>query len=325
MKAVIAHAYGPPESLVLENHTGRSPARGEVRVRLHWAGLSFVDVLVAAGKHQHRPTLPFVPGSEFSGTVLEVGDGVSHVAPGDPVCGGNMGGILAQDITLPAVRMQKLEDKMRLQQAAVLRASYLTAWYALVERGALARGETVLVLGGAGAVGIAACQIARFLGATVIASASSTAKRRFAEEQGAHTSIETGAPDWRDQVRMLTSGRGPDVVVDPVGGAATERALRSLAYRGRHLMVGFASGDIPAIPANLPLLKGVSLTGVLVSLFLEHQPESAAAARSKILQLFCEGVLRPPVGRIYPLGEYIAAMQAAAGAEVLGRVLLDMR
>jgi len=325
MKAVVAHAYGPPASLVLEDHTGRSPNAGEVRVRVHWAGLSFVDVLVAAGQHQDRPKLPFVPGSEFSGEVLEVGDGVDHVALGERVCGGNMGGILAQDITLPAARVQKLDSTMCLQQAAVLRASYLTAWYALVERGGLGRSETVLVLGAAGAVGIAACQLARFLGATVIASASSGAKNRFAEENGAHHAIATGASDWREQVKKLTGGRGPDVIIDPVGGAATERALRSLAYRGRHLMIGFASGDIPAIPANLPLLKGASLVGVLVSLFLEHQPEATAAARSRILQLFREGVLRPAVGQVYPLDDYVAAMQAAASGEVLGRVLLDMR
>jgi NADPH2:quinone reductase len=320
LKAIIAHAFGPPESLVLENWPVRAPAPSEVRVRLHSAGISFVDVLVAAGKHQFKPPLPFIPGTEFSGEVVEV----THVARGDPVCGGNMGGILAEEVTLPARRVQKLPAQVSMEQAAVLRASYLTAWYSLVHCGDLRAGEYVLVLGAAGAVGVAALQIARHLNATPIASASTTEKRAFALANGAAHALDPVAPDWRDQLMALTGGRGIDVVVDPVGGAATERAFRTLAYKGRHLVVGFASGNIPALPTNLALIKGASLVGVLTSHFAEQEPEAEAAARARILDLFVAGVLTPAVGRVFPLADYVEAMQAAMSGSVLGRVLLRL-
>jgi NADPH2:quinone reductase len=325
MKAIVAHAFGPPDSLSLEEWPVQAPEPGEVRIRLHSAGVSFVDVLIAAGLHQFKPSLPFVPGSEFSGEVLEVGIGVDHVARGDRVCGGNMGGILAEEVTLPARRVQKLPANVSMTQAAVLRASYLTAWYSLIQCGRLQAGEIVLVLGAAGAVGVAACQIARHLGATVIASCSSSEKRAFSLANGARYAIDSKAPDWRDQVKALTGGRGLDIVVDPVGGAATEPAFRSLAYQGRHLIVGFASGTIPALPVNLPLIKGASLVGVLVSYFSEQEPQAEAAAREKILELFAASVLSPPIGRVYPLKDYVAALQAARSGQILGRVVLQMR
>lgn len=322
MKAAVAHEYGPPDSLRLEDWPVTTPGVGEVRIGVHSVGLTFVDALVAAGKHQHKPALPFIPGTEFSGQVLEVGEGVDHLAVGDRVCGGRMGGILSEQVTLPAGRVQKLPAGVDMDQAAILRASYLTSWYALDHCGHLAAGETVVVLGAAGAVGIAACQIARHLGATVIASASSEAKRRFALDNGAHHAIDTHAPDWRDQIKALTSGNGIDVVFDPVGGEATERAFRSLAYKGRHLVVGFASGSIPSLPVNLALLKGASLVGVLAQYFDDREPEENAATRARILELFAAGVLRPPVGQVFSLDDFAAAMKAAEGGEILGRVVV---
>jgi NADPH:quinone reductase len=324
MKAIVAHAYGPPESLVLEQRPTQAPGPGEVRVRLHYAGLSFVDLLVAAGKHQFRPPLPFVPGTEFSGEVVDAGADVNHLARGDLVCGGNMGGILAEEVTLPARRMQKLPAQVSMEQAAVLRASYITAWYGLVGCARLQAGECVLVLGAAGAVGVAACQIARHLQATPIGCASSPEKRAFALANGAAHALDASTRDWRERVMALTHGRGVDVVVDPVGGAATEPAFRTLAYRGRHLVIGFASGTIPALPANLPLLKGASLVGVLASLFAEREPAAEAAARATILELFIAGALTPPVGRIYPLKDYVEAMQAVMSGNMPGRILLRM-
>jgi NADPH2:quinone reductase len=324
MKAIVARVLGPPNTLTLEDWAVRPCGPGEVRVKLHNAGVSFVDVLIAAGKHQFKPSLPFVPGSEFSGEVVEVGAGVEHVAPADLVCGGNMGGIWAQQVTLPAHRVQKLPAHVCMEQAAVLRASYLTAWYGLVQRGNLKAGEYVLVLGAAGAVGIAACQIARHLDATVIASASSKEKRAFALANGAMHSIDSNAADWRDQVKALTGGRGLDVVVDPVGGAATETAFRSLAPGGRHLVVGFASGTIPALPVSLPLIKGASLVGVLASYFSQTEPQAETAARARILELFVAGVLSPPVGCVYPFEDYVPAMEAVKSGRTLGRVLLRM-
>lgn len=325
MKAIVAHQYGAPDSLVFEDWPTRAPDAQEVRVKVHSAGISFVDMLVVAGKYQWKPPLPFVPGSEFSGEIIEVGAEVRDLAPGDRVCGGNMGGILAQELTLPASRVQKLPAHVCMDEAAVLRASYLTAWYALIERGQLATGETVLVLGAAGAVSAAACQIAKLFGATVIASASSPAKRAFALENGVDLAVDSGAPDWREQIKAATNGRGVDIVVDPVGGAITERAFRSLAYKGRHLIIGFAAGEIPSLPANLPLLKGAALVGAFASQFTEREPEAADAARAQILELFAAGKLRPQIGRVYPLEEYAAALQAAATGESIGRVLLRMQ
>ena len=323
MKAIVARAYGPPESFALEDWPIADPGPGEVRVRLRNAGVSFVDVLVAAGRHQHKPSLPFVPGSEFSGEVLGVGEGVTHVAPGDRVCGGNQGGILAEEVTLPATRVQKLPWNASMEQAAILRASYLTAWYALVASGRVAAGETVLVLGAAGAVGIAAIEVARHFGATVIASASSAAKRDLARAHGAHHLLDSTAGDWRAQVKAIAGPRGLDIVVDPVGGTMTEPAFRSLGYRGRHLVIGFAAGEIPKLPVNLPLLKGASLVGVLASYFAEREPEAERAARARILELLAAGVFRPPVGRVYPWRDYVAAMQAVASGEAVGRIVLS--
>ncbi len=324
MKAVVARAYGPPESLRLEELELAPPGPDEVRVAVHYAGVSFVDVLVAAGKHQYKPPLPYIPCSEFSGEVLETGANVSHVSAGDRVCGGRMGGILAEQVCVPASRVQKLPDGACMQRAAVLRASYLTAWYSLAECAGLAAGENVLVLGAAGAVGIASCQTARHLGATVIASASSAEKRQFALQHGADFAIDTHAADWREQVRELTAGRGLNVVVDPVGGDATERAFRALAYKGRHIVVGFAAGTIPQLPANLPLLKGAALVGALTQNFEDREPQRCLEARDKLLQLFGAGILQPPIGRVYPLEDFLAALEAARSGDLPGRVLVRM-
>jgi NADPH2:quinone reductase len=324
MKAIVAHSFGPPETLKLEEWPSPSPKAGEVKVRVRSAGLAFVDVLMAAGQHQYKPPLPFIPGNEFAGEILAVGDGVEGFAPGDQVCGGAIGGILAQEITLPAGRVQKLPSGVPLDEAAVLRGSFLTAWYSLVDCARLAAGETVLVLGAGGAVGIAACQVARHLGASVIASASSEAKRQLALQNGASHALDTRAADWRDQLKALTGGRGVDVVVDPVGGEATEPAFRSLAYKGRHLMIGFAAGGIPNIPANLPLLKGASLIGISATLYTEKERVASDAARAKILDLFAAGVLKPAISKVYALEDYVAALQVVASGENAGRIVLRM-
>ncbi len=322
MRAIVAENFGPPESFAIKELPSRPPGPGQVRAAVRFAGVSFVDILVPAGKHQFKPDLPFISGTEFSGQVLEVGDGVTNFAPGDLVCGGNMGGMFAEEVTLPAARMQKIPAGAPLDAAAVLRASYLTSWYALVERGFIAQGEFVLVLGAAGAVGIAAVQIAKLFGATVIASASSAAKREFALAHGADHAVDTNAADWREQVKTLTGGHGLDIVVDPVGGEATERAFRALAYKGRHLVVGFATGTIPSLPVNLPLLKGASLIGVLAS-YVDRDPALSARLRRQIMECFAAGQLRPPVGRVYPFEAFTSAMQDLQQGETLGRVLLQ--
>lgn len=324
MLAIVARHYGPPETMSLEEWPSTTPGPDEVRIRIHSAGITFADILIAAGKHQYKPPLPFVPGSEFSGEIIEVGKNVRGLDPGDRVCGGRQGGILAEQVTLPATRVQKLPAQVDMDQAAILRASYITAWYGLVECGRIQTGETVLVLGAAGAVGVAFCQLAKHLGARVIASATSTAKRELALQNGADHALDTLAADWRDKVKQLTESRGVDIVVDPVGGEVTEKAFRSLGYRGRHLVVGFASGEIPKLPTNLPLIKGASLIGVLAQYFDDRDPEGVAAARDRIMALFADGVLNPPVGKVFPASHFVQAMQAVENNEILGRVVIRM-
>lgn len=324
MQAIVAHQYGPPESLRLEDWTVPDPGPDDIRARVCSAGVSFADMLMAAGLHQFKPQLPWVPGTEFAGQVLEVGKNVTHVTPGDFVFGGKMGGMLAQEVTLPADAVLKLNQGSDLDAAAVLRWSYVTAWYTLLDCGHLAAGETVLVLGAAGGVGIASIQLARHFGATVIASASTAEKRALCETVGAHYVIDSRADDWRDQVKKIVGPSGVDVVVDPVGGDAAESAFRTLGYRGRHLVVGFASGKIPSIPLNLPLVKGASIVGALATYLHEREPEKLQAVCEQILELFYAGVFLPAVGQVFTLADYAEALKAAQLGQVVGRVVLRM-
>lgn len=324
MKAIVAHEFGPPESLKLEEWTARDPGPQEIRARVCSAGVSFADLLMAAGQHQFKPELPFIPGIEISGQVLEVGKEVTHLRPGDFVFGGAMGGMLVQEVTLPAEAVQKLREGSDLDAAAVLRWSYVTAWYSLLHCGNLVSGETVLILGAAGAVGIASIQVAKHFGATVIASASTPEKRALALSKGADFVVDARAVDWRDQIRKITGASGVDIVVDPVGGDASEPAFRTLGYRGRHLVVGFASGTIPRIPLNLPLLKGASVVGVLASYLDQREPEKLKAVCEEILDLFYAGVFLPAVGRVYTLADYAEALNAVQTGKIVGRVVLRM-
>lgn len=324
MRTVVARELGPPETLIIEEWPIRPPAESEVRVRIHAAGVGFVDALTAAGEYQIKPPLPYVPGSEFAGEVIEVGTGVAGLVPGMAVCGGSFGGAFAEEITLPADKVLPLAAGVSMLEAAVLRASYITAWISLVERAAIRPGERLLVLGAGGAVGIACCQLGRHLGATVIASASTARKRALTLENGADHAIDSGAADWRDQVKALTESRGIDVVADTVGGDLSQAALRSLAWNGRHLVIGFASGTIPSLPANLALLKGAAILGVDARQFGIHHPTAAQRAREAVGGLFNAGVLRPPIAEVFPLEQFAEAMRLAASGAPLGRVVLRM-
>jgi NADPH2:quinone reductase len=324
MKAVVARSLGALETLSLEDWPSRPPIKGEARVRIHAAGVGFVDSLVVAGDYQLKPPLPFIPGTEFAGEVIEVGEGVTRLMPGMVVCGGTFGGAFAEEITLPVDKLMPIATDASMLEASVLRASYLTAWIGLVERAAIKPGETLLVLGAAGAVGIACCQLGRHLGATVIASASTTEKRALVLANSAHHAIDSRAADWRDQIKALTSGHGVDVVADPVGGDLSQAALRSLAWNGRHLVIGFASGAIPSLPANLALLKGAAILGVDARQFGIHQPSAAQKAREEVGRLFDARVLRPPVAEVLPMARFAEAMQLAASGIMLGRVVLRM-
>lgn len=325
MKAVVARALGAPETFTLEEIEPAAPGAGQIRVDVHVAGVSYVTALVAAGRYQVKPPLPFTPGGEFAGIVAAAGPGVTGFAVGDRVVGAGFGGGFAEAAVIPAAAALRLPAGMSFETAAVFRVAYGTAYHALVQRAALKAGETLLVLGAAGSVGEAAIQVGKALGARVIGSGSTEAKRRAAAAVGADDTLDSHALDWRDQVKRLTGGRGVDVVFDPVGGAITERAFRSLGWRGRHLVVGFAAGSIPALPANLALLKGAALVGVDYRQFRELEPEAEAANLAALFDLHAQGRLSPTIGRVYRFEDFAAALRAASENGPPGRVLLRIR
>lgn len=324
-KAVIIRAFGDPSTFSLEERELAPPGAGKLAIRVEAAGISYVDVLVAAGEYQLRPPLPFVPGSEFAGVVTAVGEGVDPARIGERVLASAFGAAFAEDAVVPAKLALPIPAGMSFAEAAVFRVSYATTYYALVQRGNLKPGETVLVLGAGGAVGYAAIQVAKALGAKVIGSASTDVKRALATQGGADAVVDARSATWRDDVKAANGGKPVDIVIDPVGGEATEPAFRSLAWNGRHLVIGFAGGFIPKLPINLALLKGASLIGVDVRQFGEFEPEAAAANVTALFDLYRGGQLRPPIAKSYALGDFVPAMVEARSGETAGRIVLTMR
>jgi len=323
-RAIMADRFGDPESYELRLFDPGSPGLGAIRIAVHCAGISFVDVLTAQGGYQVKPPLPFVPGSEFAGIVEAVGDGVDPALLGKRVMASAMGGALAEATIVPAHRAIVIPDAMDFATAAVFRVSYVTAYYALVHRGALRAGETVLVLGAGGAVGYAAVEIAAALRAQVIGSASSADKRALAQRGGAFATVDSRSASWREDVKAANGGKPVDIVVDPLGGDATEPAFRSLAWNGRQLVIGFAAGHIPKIATNLALLKGASLVGVDVRQFSEYEPERAANVLSELFALYEQDALHPPVARRYPMEAFVSAMNEARAGTTAGRIVVDI-
>jgi NADPH:quinone reductase len=320
-RAVIGHHFGPPESYRLEAFEPKPVGPGEVRVALKAIGVSYVDVLTAMGKYQVQPPLPFIPGSECAGIVEELGEGVSHLAVGDRVMGSSFGGIFAEANTFRASSFDRIPEALSLEQGAVFKPSYMTARHALVDRGRLQAGKTLLVLGAGGATGVAAIQVGKMLGARVIGSASSQAKRDIALAAGADAAIETRSETWREDLKEANGGKGIDVVFDPVGGDMTDPAFRSLGYDGRYLVVGF-TGGISSLKTNLPLVKTASLIGVQLRVSLSEQPELAVAATRAILDGAAAGALAPVIGKAYGFEDYAAAMQDAFEGRTAGRVVM---
>jgi NADPH2:quinone reductase len=323
MRAVVADILGPPENYHLIEYDPGPPPAGNVRVGIMAAGISFVDVLTAAGSYQVEPPVPFIPGSECAGIIEAIGDNVQEFAIGDRVVASGWGGMFASHVNLPATVIRKMPDGLPFEEASVFPVSYMTAWHALVDRGRLQAGETLLVLGAGGATGYAAVQIGKFLGAKVIASASSEDKRALALAGGADAAVDARAADWRDQVKAANDGKGVDVVFDPVGGEATEPAFRSLGWNGRHLIVGFPGG-IAALRTNLALLKGGSLIGVDIRQFGIFKPEKSAANRDAVFALADKGTLKPVVAKAYPIESFREAMEDAASGNRAGRIVLTM-
>jgi NADPH2:quinone reductase len=324
MKAVLCKAYGPPETLVFEEVAEPAPGPGEAVVSVKAASVNFPDVLIIENKYQLKPPLPFSPGSELAGVVAAVGDGVTTCSPGDRVMAITGYGAFAEAVKTEAWRLVAMPARMNFPTAAAFGLTYATSEHALVDRGALKSGETLLVLGAAGGVGLAAIEIGKILGARVIACASTDDKLAVCREHGADETINYATEDLRERIKTLTGGVGADVVYDPVGGSYTELALRSIAWRGRLLVVGFAAGEIPRIPLNLTLLKGCSIVGVFWGDFTRREPQHFAEAMARLGRWYAEGRLKPHISATFPLDRAADALSLMAARKVTGKVVLTV-
>jgi len=322
MRAVLCRRFGPPETLAVEDVPSPLPGPGEVRVRVKAAGVNFPDALIIEDKYQIKPPLPFSPGGELAGVVDAVGEGVTRFQTGQPVIGFTGWGAFAEQAMVPQDRLIPMPDGMPFDVAGSFLMTYGTCYHALKDRGQLAAGETVLVLGAAGGIGIAAIEIAKALGGRVIAAASSADKLRTCREHGADEAIDYQGEDLRERLKALTGGRGVDVVCDPVGGRLSELALRSTAWRGRFLVVGFAGGEIPKIPLNLALLKGCSIVGVFWGDFLRREPANGERDVHELVALYRAGRIRPLVSARYALEQTADALNALKERKVQGKVIV---
>src|SRR5688572_23192793 len=322
MKAVLCKQYGPPESLVVEEVASPKAGPGEAVISVKAASVNFPDVLIIQNKYQFKPPLPFSPGSELAGVVKEVGSGVTAFKPGDQVIAFTTYGAFAEEAKTEAVRLLPLPKGMSFESGAAFILTYGTSDHALRDRAGLRAGETLLVLGAAGGVGLAAIDIGKALGARVIACASSEDKLAVCREHGADATINYAAEDLRERIKALTEGRGVDVVYDAVGGAYSEPAFRSIAWRGRLLVVGFAAGEIPRLPLNLALLKGASIVGVFWGDFARREPERFAESARQLARWYGEGRLRPHVSQTFPLEKAAEALKLMAERKVKGKVVL---
>ena len=322
MRAVLCQQWGLPDQLTVGEVVPREPKAGEVRIRVKAAGVNFPDALIVQGKYQLQPPFPFTPGAEIAGEIISIGTGVKHLKAGDRVaafCG--IGGF-AEEVVAPASAVMPLAPGMDFTLAAAFSLAYGTSWHAIRDRAQLQAGETMLVLGAAGGVGLAAVEIGKAIGARVIAAASSRAKLDICKQHGADALINYESEDLREALKRLTDGKGPDVIFDPVGGAYAEPAFRSIAWRGRHLVIGFAAGPIPALPWNLPLLKGASIMGVFWGEFAKREPLANLAGMSEMLGWMAEGKIRPLISRTYSLAEAPLALNDLLARRVSGKLVI---
>ena len=324
MKAVLCKQFGPPEALVVEELPSPKAGAGEVVLTVKAASVNFPDVLIIQNKYQFKPPLPFSPGSELAGIVKEVGAGVTSVRPGDRVIAFTTYGAFAEEVKTEATRLLPLPESMDFVAGAAFLLTYGTSDHALRDRAALQSGETLLVLGAAGGVGLAAIEIGKALGARAIACASSDDKLAVCREHGADAGINYATEDLRERIKVLTEGRGVDVVYDAVGGPYTEPAFRSLTWRGRLLVVGFAAGEIPKLPLNLPLLKGASVVGVFWGDFARREPRAFAASARQLARWYAEGKLRPHVSQTLPLERAPEAIRLLASRQAKGKIVLTV-
>ena len=324
MKALICKEYGPAEKLVLEECPDPLPGAGEVLVAIHAAAINFVDVLSIAGKYQVKTPLPFIPGSEAAGIVQAVGQGTGRVKPGDRVIITPPIGAFAEKCVLAEKRCLPLPGSLSFEQGAGFTITYATAYHALRQSTELRPGETLLVLGAAGGAGVAAVEIAKSMGAIVIAAASSDQKLAFARAAGADYVINYSDASLREAVKEFTGGEGVDVVYDPVGGDLAQQAFRSLAWHGRYLVIGFACGEIPEFPANIALLKEAGIIGVWWGAWAQRHPQESLQNMVELAALADAGTLKPRISESYPLNEHVAAFATLTQRRAHGKVILTM-
>ncbi len=324
MRAVLCKEFGPPESLVMEDVAVPELGRGQVRIAIKACGVNFPDLLMIAGKYQQQPPIPFSPGAELAGDVIEIAADVADIKPGQRVVAVTGFGGMAEQICVDHHRAIPLPDAVDYVPAAAFLLTYGTAYHALKQRAALQAGETLAVLGAAGGVGLAAVEIGKLMGATVIAAASTTDKLGLAAKYGADHLINYTDSRLKDGIKEITAGRGADVICDPVGGELFEHCLRAVAWRGRILVIGFTSGQIAKVPANLPLLKGSSVVGVFWGRFTEEEPEKNAENTATLLRLLQEGKLKPHVSETYPLEQSAGALEAVAARRAKGKIVIKI-
>ncbi len=322
MKAVLCRQLGSPGDLVVEDVPSPRAGKGEVVVSVKACGVNFPDVLLVQGKYQVKPALPFSPGVEISGVVKEAGTGVTHVKPGDPVAGSIPYGGFAEEVLAPAQNVASVSADLDFAIAASVTVTYGTTYHALVDRAHLQPGETLLVLGAAGGVGLAAVELGKMLGARVIAAASSEAKLATCERYGADLLIDYEQEDLRAALKRVSPDKGVDVVYDPVGARFAEPAVRSLAWRGRYLVIGFAGGEIPKIPLNLPLLMERSILGVYWGAWAAREPAANRANLAQVVDRIMQGKLKPLVSKTFPLARAAEALDELTSRRALGKIVL---
>ena len=322
MKAVLCKTYGPPETLVVEEVASPTASKGKVVISVKACGVNFPDTLIIQGKYQIKPPMPFSPGGEVSGIIKEVGEGVSHLKVGDSVFSLTGFGGFAEEVEADAKTTLLMPDGLDYITASSVMYTYGTSYHALKNRAELKAGETLLVMGAAGGVGLAAVELGRIMGVKVIAAASTDEKLALCKKYGATDTINYSTQDLRERIKEITGGKGVDVIYDPVGGKYTEPAFRSIAWKGRYLVIGFAAGDIPSLPLNLPLLKGASVMGVFWGAFAANEPKESFQNFKELLGFIAEGNLKPHIHAQYTFEQASEALYEMLDRKVMGKVVI---
>lgn len=322
MKAILCREFGPPDKLTFEEIPSPRAGKGQVVITTKASGVNFPDTLMIEGKYQFKPEFPFSPGGEISGVIKEVGEGVSHLKSGQAVFALTGWGGFAEEVVADASVTIPVPEGMTFVQAAAFTVAYGTSFHALKDRARLKEGETLLVLGAAGGVGLTAVELGAVMGARVIAAASSEDKLKLCREYGASETINYATEDLRARIKEITGGKGVDVVYDPVGGNFAEPALRSMGWKGRYLVIGFAAGKIPEIPLNLPLLKGCQIMGVFWGEFAQREMNKNMANFMQMIQWLREGKINPYIHQTYSLEDAPKALNEILNRKAKGKIVL---